>query len=126
MNLNEKVLLNDKEIATLSNKTRGGWTASWDKGYSSVSMNLTDASVIAGVLAAIYGGPVTGVIVAVASWLASYFADEAYYYYEYQYRNHNGMIQRRKYVIYYEDSSYSDDEILGEIYSKPQDVHTAD
>lgn len=58
-------------------------------GYSSVSIARANQALIAGILASIMGGPVTGVIMAFALWYYSISAPHAYYHYRHQMRMTN-------------------------------------
>lgn len=75
-------------------------------GSSSVALNVTDSSLIAGIIVSIVGGPVSGVITTIAAWYASRFIKNAYYTYKQETRMHNGWVEERTYYTWYEDDKH--------------------
>ncbi|MFZ5967014.1 MAG: hypothetical protein ACOYVK_07545 [Bacillota bacterium] len=76
-------------------------------GYGSLANDLASASLLASLLATLLGGPVTGVLVAVASWYVSVSAPYVFYYVKTESRIYNGWVQQRKTYTYYKYHDYT-------------------
>lgn len=108
------ILLDDKGIS--DEKARNSInsivepSASWstiNHWYSSKALNTTVASVIAGVIASIYGGPITGIVVTIAGGYASIKAGHAYFHVQQQTKNEGNAWYRRDVYNWYKYHDYT-------------------
>lgn len=118
---------NDNDVSDNNDISKGSAcipNSNWSTfltGSSSVALNVTDSSLIAGIIVSIVGGPVSGVITTIAAWYASRFIKNAYYTYKQETRMHDGWVEERTYYTWYEDEKHT--KKIKDVYSPISKVH---
>lgn len=111
---NTALISNPRYIAGPETGGSSGWNTILST-KSNVSFQVSTASLIAGVIASICGGPITGTVTTIASYIASLTVKQGYYICYQETKIVGANVQRRDTYAWYKNSSYSS--LLGYTYS---------